>query len=531
MFLRNMLALAKENAASTLVPFSKLALEKERTVIINKKDLRLAYLTNPLIYRAINTRASLTVGRGFKLVFENNKVKECITNFLENARQNDPLGRDLQTILRQMCIDTDVFGSSLSMLVPNKGNNKFVAIKMLHPVFADFKRDAEQKIIIGEDGLPEAFALRNENTGEQVDLKRNEVNYLAFSLLGDELAGISLLTPIYNQIERLENIEEGLAQFIYKKGWPLHEAILKEKSNWTPTETDIAYIDQQINGIEASSTFTHTDDYELRIHDPKISGQVNFPTYFLDQIVAITGVPKYILMGQESVTTRATAESLQRTLGYVLEPNQQAIKAMIEDQLFRRVLDMQKIDGFCHIEWNEIMPEKDDRMAEKLNLLASTMVDGRPVITWIEARELLNLPAETTETPEQSSTSTLSFSPQTVGGIYLVQPHGQLIAQGRKKAIIKSVKLEKYVGQPLALVSGNFIWGKIQLDSPVQINNEKEFNTLFQKHYVTDEERKQWWNSTWPLFYYPLQIIEVYRYPRTYQVPKGVQTFIKDLRI
>jgi hypothetical protein len=526
--------------AVTDVPFSRLAAEQERKITVAPEDLRLIYLTNGLINRAVKTRASLVVSRGFELTYSDDRVKNCITKFLDNIQKNDLHGLNLEMMMEQMCKDTDVFGNGFRLLVENKSKSNFVALKPLHPVNVDFKRDPMGKIDLDESRNPTAYVVKLD-TGQKIEVERDKMAHLAFDVLGDEVVGQSLVVSVYNQIERLQNIEEGLAQAIYKKGWPLHEAILTNRPDWTPDETDIEYVNKQLDGIDAASHFTHTDDYRLVVHDAKFPlNAMNYPVYYVDQICSVTGIPKYILLGDESANTRATAESLQRVLGPLLKPLQERLKVMIENQIFKRVLEKENLsNGWCHVEWNEILPEQDDTIAEKINILASTLVEGKPILKNKEAREMLHLPAIeegelVSETMLASSplalSSGLGSAPKTVAGIYLTPPHGQLIWQGRKKAIVKSVKFDKHVGEPLALVSGNYIWGKIRLDSPTEID-DKQFQDLFKKHYITEEEKKSWWPEKKILFYYPLQVLEVFKTPKFYNVPQGVQTFIDKLQV
>lgn len=527
-FLRNLLSLTPQEQIASTVPFSRLASEKERKLVIDKEDLRVAYFTNPLIFRAINIRASLTVARGYVIRYENDSIKNVIEQFLKDIRKNDPRGLNFNQIIKQMCIDTDVFGNAFSKLVLNKTNKSYVGLVPLHPVNTDFLRDSVGKVEVEEGSrMPKGYEFRDDQ-GQKITLERDEIAHLAFNVVGDEIAGYPLLGVVFNQLERLGNIEEGLAQAIYKKGWPLHEAVLHSREGWIPKETDVALVSKDLDEIDSASHFTHTDDYELKVHDPKFPpSAINYPDYFVNQVVSVTGVPKYILLGDESANTRATAEALQRIMGPILAPQQELIASMVETKIFKKVLEKADIKGWCRIEWNEVLAEKDDRIAEKVNILGATLVEGRPVVTWEEAREMIGLPADL---PEAKTRQNFSAIPKTVGGIYLTPPHGQLIAMGRKKGIVKSVAFTENLGVPLALVSGNYIWGKIQLDSPVPIGN-KEFHDLYWKHQITDEEREEWWPGKKQLFFYPLQLIEIFQTPKFYKAEQGVQTFIRGLNI
>ncbi len=522
-----MLSLTPQERATVKVPFSAVAREKAQVVTIRKEDLRTAYLTNPLVHRGINIRANLIINRGYNLVFENDSVKECIERFLKNVKANDNLGMNFNMMIRQMAIDTEIFGNAFRLLVANSSGDKYVALMPLHPVSTDFKRNPMEEIQLDDSRKPVGFTFEDKSSGKKHDFERDEVVHLTFRTIGDEVDGIPLIMPIFNQMERLANIEEGLSQAIFKKGWPLHEAILKEKEDWTPKDTDVEYVDSLLDEIEAASHFTHTDDYELKIHDPQFpSSAVEYPTYFVNQIVSVTGVPKYILLGDESTHTKATAEALQQTLNPILSPLQERLAAIVETQIFQRVLQKEGINGYCKIQWNDVLPLKDERIAEKINILGATLVEGRPVIKWEEAREMLNLPKDVEIGRRELSKERI----KTVAGIYVDPPGGKLIAQGRKTAIVKSIENHKFIGKPLALVSGNYIWGKVSLDSPVKIDQE-QFEQLFWRHRLKDEDRKERFKDMKFMWYYPLQILDVFQVPKFYSFPKGKKTFMEEVKI
>jgi len=109
-------------------------------------------------------------------------------------------------------------------------------------------------------------------------------------------------------------------------------------------------------------------------------------------------------------------------------------------------------------------------------------------------------------------------------GIYLVEPHGQMIYNGTKRAIVKSVKFSDL--GPFFLLSSNRAFGVIKLDEPMEIDLEK-FLALRDRHKITDEERRLWWDDKERLFFYPIRWFVPFNEPRLYKLPKGIQTFVK----
>uniref|UniRef100_A0A6M3IYU0 Uncharacterized protein n=1 Tax=viral metagenome TaxID=1070528 RepID=A0A6M3IYU0_9ZZZZ len=114
-------------------------------------------------------------------------------------------------------------------------------------------------------------------------------------------------------------------------------------------------------------------------------------------------------------------------------------------------------------------------------------------------------------------------------GIYLTPPHGELIAKGKKKAIIKSFQLKSHLNEPLYLLSGKLCYGIIKIKDGRKIS-VKELQKSFESHQVSEGERKQWWKDYKSLFFYPVEVIRIFSPPKPYEYQKGPQVFVKDVK-
>ncbi|MEM5852929.1 MAG: hypothetical protein QXG39_02110 [Candidatus Aenigmatarchaeota archaeon] len=110
-------------------------------------------------------------------------------------------------------------------------------------------------------------------------------------------------------------------------------------------------------------------------------------------------------------------------------------------------------------------------------------------------------------------------------GLYLVYPHGSLIAEGLKRAILKKRRYH-IENELLYLIEGNRILGKIVLGAPKQIRSKAEFMSLFPEHRVTPEEALRWWKTLRGLYFYPIKELILFKRPRKIELPRGVQTFV-----
>ncbi|MHA1329609.1 MAG: ATP-dependent DNA ligase [Candidatus Hodarchaeales archaeon] len=110
----------------------------------------------------------------------------------------------------------------------------------------------------------------------------------------------------------------------------------------------------------------------------------------------------------------------------------------------------------------------------------------------------------------------------------LVPPHGRLIWEGKKKAILSSRLTEKYIGIPVYFVEGDKALGIIEIKEPKKISLE-EAKKLRNKHMVSDEEIKRWWKGKKILYYYPIELISKFDPPKEIIRPQGAQVWLQTV--
>jgi len=506
-------------------PLTDVSITKEDATKLSNDDLRLCYLVSALANRAIRIRSDLIMARHFTIEYPDSKSEKIIKEFLKNIKRNSARNLDFKQFLRARCIDTDVFGNAYAQLVLNKRKNKIVKLAPRHPLYMDLQRDSQNKVILDEDELPKGFTFESDAINK-IDFKRSEIAHLVFETIGDEFLGVPLLLPVYKTIERLANIEFGVAQSLFKHGLPSVDIEVGDV-NHPPTQDDINNASDEVKGMMSSDEYVHPYWYKVNVHNP------NFPRgieqtldYFVRQICVVTGIPAYLLLGLERVGTRLTVEAMDKHLFLMLDGLQSTIKTLVENQIFRPVLDLEKSDADVQMVWHEEMERADLDIARIISTLAPVAIEGKPVISWKEARDLLKLPAE--EDGADAISQTLSLAK--LSGIYLMHPHGEMIWKGQKKAIVKSVKFKSHIGERIYLLSNNLCYGIIILDSPSELTL-REFRELRHKHRISEEERVAWWPDKEKLYYYPVSRAEMFKVPRRWKYIKGVQTFVSDVEL
>ena len=108
-------------------------------------------------------------------------------------------------------------------------------------------------------------------------------------------------------------------------------------------------------------------------------------------------------------------------------------------------------------------------------------------------------------------------------GLYLTDPHGKLIWNGKKSFIAKAKEVE--IEGDWHIISKNKAYGKATMGETQPVDSS-EFDELFDAHRVTHKERRKWWGEKAPLYLYEIKSFEKYDPPLEVVVPDGVQFVI-----
>ena len=117
--------------------------------------------------------------------------------------------------------------------------------------------------------------------------------------------------------------------------------------------------------------------------------------------------------------------------------------------------------------------------------------------------------------------------PERVRGLYLVAPHGTLLATGEKRAVVKARKF-RMAGEWLAILEDQRLLGVAKFKAPKALTLE-EFRKTYDLHKVSEAERLAWWMDKRKLWLYPVEEMWAYPTPIEYDVLPGTQTFLKEV--
>jgi len=532
-----------------ILPYSKASTDKTEIAFTDnlyfqraqgKKELEIMYRNSWAINKAIKVRANLLSSRGLKIVCKSDKAKNLVNTMLKRMHPTRPM-LALQQSFRQRSINADIFGNAFDELLftpkgtqdnpaPVKSAKDLLGFTPIHPINIDFQRTAEEKILFDENQVPKGWAFNRDPGGmpDGIKLPLDRVGHLVYERVGDELWGMGLIEPIYKTAERLMKIEEGTAQGILTYGNPTRDFIIGDEAH-PPTKAMIDNVAEETQDFNMLSEYHHPPWIRVGQLESFSLGKIpNYLQPFITAISAATGVPEFILTGRGEGTNKATAKAMVEFVHQTIEPLQQAQALYFEEQILAPLMKIHKVDEVPMIEWNDILPKSVSDYANVVKTLCDSMIDNKHVVTREEVRELAGLGAE--EVSFKKPTQGAELAVKETPGIYLTAPHGELICKGKKKLIVKSRDFSDMTMKPLYLVSDKKVYGIIKLREPEKISLE-QFDDLNKEHRITEQEREKWWPSKETLFAYKFNVLEMFAKPKDYAPPKGVQVFIKDVKL
>ncbi len=405
-----MLSFSKEKKYAVL-PWSKAS--EDRTEIAftdityfqkpeGKKLLEIMYRNHWLVKKCINVRANMLSFRGLKIVCESDEAQKAIDEFLKKMHPTRPM-LALQNSFRNRSINCDIFGNAFDELLylpigtkknpadPKKATD-LIGFTPIHPINLDFKRDVTGEKIIFKNNVPEGWSFKKDPTSvDQIDLPLDRIAHLKYNVIGDELLGMSSIEPVYKTGERSLKIEEGITQGILTHGNPLHDLIVGDEAH-PPTKKMIDNVSNEVKGLNTMSEYVHPPWIRVgQIESFSLGKSPNYLQPFITAICANFEVPEFIALGRGEGTNKATAQAMINFIHQTIEPLQQAQALYFEEQILAPLMKIKNIDEVPMIEWNEILPSSPIELAAAINTLSQTFINKKCIITYEEARELLNL--------------------------------------------------------------------------------------------------------------------------------------------
>jgi len=132
-----------------------------------------------------------------------------------------------------------------------------------------------------------------------------------------------------------------------------------------PTQEQLEAAAKEVSGLNYKSEFVHGPNYMVKLVESfSIGKSSDYVDPFIDQIVAMSDLPKFVLLGGAEVTAKAGAEELTKFIKPLLKPSKDKLKLFFEEQILKPLMVANNIDTCPQLIINDIPLLKEEIEAE-----------------------------------------------------------------------------------------------------------------------------------------------------------------------
>lgn len=326
---------------------------------VNYTKLESIYKTDQLIFQAINIISTFAVSRGYEyLVTENSDEEIEMRDVLASFDNKVGLPKLLTDIVRHL----HIYGNAYLEIVYSKTDEKKVVdIALIDPKTITFKKKGTGEIDFDESGNIKGY-VQTVNA-KKIELSPEQIIHFRINTIADSLTGTGIIEPLSKIIEAKRNIEIGLAEAVYRHGFPQFHVKLGD-SEHQPTTEQVTEESEKYKRINSKSEFVTPYYYDIKVlESPALKGGESYLKYFIDQIVAGTGVPQTILLGSGEFSNRATSFTQQQNFFLYIAGIQNLIAETLYKELFPKIL---QIEGCTiYMAFNSLETKTDLELAQE----------------------------------------------------------------------------------------------------------------------------------------------------------------------
>lgn len=354
-------------------------------------ELEYSYMHNPTIFNGVNKIVQTIMSAPHEIVAKDPKVKAHFDKMIDELGHS---GSDItwEELLSEIYKHQCIYGRAFIENIFNKRHNRIVDWDIIDPKKMDYAKDSNGKIVLDKFGnnvgyfeiIPYYSTDAATDAREQLDKQKyppgveppkdskvifllpEQVAQMKLFTVGDGFYGIGLIEPIYKTSLRKMNIEEAMANAIYRHGFPIIWAQLGDM-NHEPTPQQVENMLEKLKNINFKQEIATPYYYQLHMLESKKSEKLReHLEYFKEQEVSGLGIPKPFATGGADGATRATlgnqSSMFQLTLRDIIRKTSYAI----EKYMFKPVCDLEGFKEIPKIKWDLVGESQLDDKAKRI---------------------------------------------------------------------------------------------------------------------------------------------------------------------
>ena len=354
-------------------------------VRVSKAELEQTYIANPIVFNFVNKIVHVILSPGYELVGETKAVEE-VQHFLDSIGE---IGGETswESLLEQIFRDQCIYGEAWVEKICTE-DGLIVDLDIIDAKKMDYLKDHNDYVLLDEYQnpvgyvetlpfgqipedipripIPEKYADRAKLTQEQIYFPPDRIAHFKLFTVGDGLYPIGLVEPCYKASLRKLNMEEALANALYRLGFPLLIATIGDQDH-NPAPEAIQNALKDIKNIKYNESIAVPYWVKVGIleskHPEKLREHLE---YFTQQEIAASGMPSAFVTGKGEETNRATLNRQEYLAKISLKHIIRNTCRVIEREIFKPFCEQRKLKSVPKIKWHEIVLEELDSKAERL---------------------------------------------------------------------------------------------------------------------------------------------------------------------
>jgi len=360
---------------------------EEESDRVSPEELELTYMHNPIVFNSINKITQTIMSASHEIKAKNPEVQKFFRDFTRSLGMR---GSEItwEELLSQVFQNQCIYGKSFTENIFNITGDKIVDWDTLDVKRMDYAKDSTDNIVLDKKGnpvgyfqyIPDGTIVPNEiieksraEAPENVAVPQNaiflsskRVAQFKLYVLGDGFFPLGLIEPIYKTSLRKLNMEDALANAIYRHGFPVVYARLGDDMH-EPTPQQIINMNAKLKDINFKQEITTPYYYDLKILESNKAEKLKeHLDYFIEQEIAGLGIPEPYATGLGKDTNRSILDNQSNLFRLTLRDIVEKTTIAIRQKLFAPLSKQMGFDEVPVIDWDIIGVDEQDKKAARI---------------------------------------------------------------------------------------------------------------------------------------------------------------------
>jgi len=307
----------------------------------NFEDAEGIYKKFPPVMGAVDKYVDFIVGPGFYVQSKDAQALDIITNFITDF--------NFDSILREWVKEALIKGNGYLELGTDK-KDQITDMKVLDANNIYIKLKDNGNISYFNQYIGENLALFNEE--KLIRFQPTELAHIPLNKIGDNPYGYGIISSSILTVDYMLGSIKDMHYLVNRKAnVPYHVKVGNIEKNIMPTQEDVNAIGKKLEYLNNKQEWVTDPTWDIKLLDFGNIGEKFDSVLNMDMTMLLFGlqVPE-VLMGKGSVPeglAKVQMDAFERNI----QSKQAEIEKVIENQIFKRVLNANGIDAHVEFEW------------------------------------------------------------------------------------------------------------------------------------------------------------------------------------